>query len=215
MTDFSKIKILFDVKSSNGFSEDEIEDILNLVNNLPRPIIDYYKELGNCDFNYWQDNLIRSNGKKLYQYKIFLNDKYVIICCENQGVCYAGIKKEDLSKENPPVYFSFDRKFWKIGCDNLIDYIHGFTYVHAALYLKNNGYLSISDNGKFFIRENFKNKRVIFYNWILDGYNTEFYGDYDDTILMLTERELFYASNNKEHFIEMENKWKGIDLENG
>ena len=217
MADFSKIKSLFGLNSPNGFSENEIEKILNSFDTFPESLLDYYKELGNYDFNNWQDFLTKPN-KNNYSVldKYVINpktDKYVIICQENQGVCFAGIRKEDLSQENPPVYFSFDEEYWELGCDNLINYIHGFAYIQAVLCLNYNNNFDISDSGINFIKANFKCKNIKFNNWIIDGV-TEFYGDYDDTIMMLTaETSLFYASNNKEHFVEMENKWKGIDIE--
>ena len=213
-TDFSKIKHLFGINSPNGFPENEINGILILFKTLPKILLDYYKELGNYDFNYWQDNLIRLFEQKgIYEYKNYMNEDYIIICCENQGVCFAAIKKTDLMENNPPVYFSFDMENWEIGCDNLYNYIHGFAYIHAALYLDYNGYFDLNDDGIAFIRDNFKNKDIKFKNWIVEG-DTEFYGDYDDTIIILTaETSLFYASNNKNHYIEMENKWKGKDIE--
>jgi hypothetical protein len=214
MTDFSKIKKLLGVHSPNGFSEREIADILHLVHVLPKPLIDYYKELGNYDFNYWQDMLIRSSEEEKYiKYERCLNDEYVIICCENQGICVVGIKKTDLSHENPPVYFSDDEEHWRLGCENLFDYIHGFVYGNTVFYLDYTGYFDVSDDGIDFIRTNFKNKNIKLTNWVVEG-DHEFYGDYDDTIMLLcAETSLFYASNNKEHFMEMEKKWEGIDIE--
>jgi hypothetical protein len=216
MTDFSRIKSLLGLNSSNGFSEDEIANMLNPLGSLPKILIDYYSELGNYDFNYWQDDLTKPTGEKfpwIYEYNYSIKNKYVIICCENQGVCFAGIKKEDLLQDNPPVYFSFDRKDWKLGCNNLFNYIHCFVYYNVVCCLDYNGYFEISNNGVNFIRSNFKNKNITVNNWGVDG-KIEFYGDYDDTIIQLvSEGCLYYASNNKEHFIEMENKWKGIDME--
>jgi len=206
MTDFSKIKSLLGLSSPNGFSENEIANMLNSFGVLPKVLLDYYRELGNYDFNNWQDFLTKPLIDSI-------TDKYVIICQENQGVCFAGIKREDLSQENPPIYFSFDKKHWEFGCNNLFNYLHGFAYCNVVFYLDYNGYFDISDNGIRFIRTNFKNKNIILKNWVVDG-DHEFYGDYNDTIMMLTaETSLFYASNNEEHFIEMENKWKGIDIE--
>ena len=214
MTDFSKIKQLFGVVSPNGFSENEINNIINLVGVLPEILLDYYKELGNYEFNYWQDFLIRGIEKEeFYNYDHFMNDKFIIICCENQSVCFAGIKKTDLSEKNPPIYFSNDKEHWEIGCNNLFNYIHWFAYIHAALCLDNNGYFDLSDSGVNFIRSNFKNKNIKFNNWVVDG-DTEFFGDYDDTIMMITAGgPFYYASNNEEHFMEMEKKWKDIDIE--
>jgi hypothetical protein len=221
MTDFSRIKNLLGLNSPNGFPESEIIEILNTVGKLPKILLDYYKELGNNDFNdgdkYGGDSLINPKWKKY-----FLNEKYIVICSENQSVCWAGIKKTDLSHENPPVYFTCDEKIssdeknWTLGCNNLYDYIHGFAYGNAVCYLDFKGYLEITDCGKEFIRNNFKNKNIKLNRWLSDGVD-EFYGDYDDTIIMLSLTmggdHLLYASNNEKHFKEIENKWKGIEME--
>ena len=213
MTDFTKIRELFGLKTTNGLPEKEINDIKNLFGTIPEPLIDYYRELGNFDYNYWQDDLIRFNENKKCHFKHFLNDNFMIICHENQGVCYAGIKKSELFYKNPPVYFTLDADQWKIGCDNLIDYIHGFAYIQAAIGLDYNGSFDVSDYGIDFVRKNNKNKNILFKNWLTNG-NWEFYGDYNDTIIIIaSETSLFYASNNEKHFIEMENKWKRKDIE--
>ena len=213
-TDFSKIKQLFGINSPNGFPENEITGILNLVGTLPNILIDYYNELGNYDFNYGLDNLIRLNEKNgIYEYKNYMNEKYVIICCAIENAYSAAIKKTNLLEKNPPVYFSFDMEHWEIGCDNLYNFIHGFAFICAAVNLKNVGSFNTNDNRKAFIRNNFKNKGIKFTNWITYG-DIEFYGDYDDTIIMLNEEiSSYYASNNKNHFTEMENKLKEKNIE--
>ena len=110
-----------------------------------------------------------------------------------------------------------DEENWTLGCDNLYDYLHGFAYGNAIGWLDYSGYFEMNDNGVEFIRNNFKNKNIKLNKWLSDGVD-EFYGDYDDTIILLAlEKEsgshLHYASNNETHFKEMENKWKGIDIE--
>jgi len=217
MTDFSRIKNLLGLNNSNGFSENDIENVLKSFGDFPKVLLDYYRELGNYDFNNWQDFLTKPY-KSYYtimdKHKIdFETDQYIIICQENQGCCFAGIRKEDLLQENPPIYFTYGENIWKIGCNNLFNYIHGFVYNNVVLCLDYNGYFDISDVGIKFIRDNFKNKNVILNNWVVDG-NIEFYGDYDDTIMMITaETSFYFGSKNEKHFIEMENKWKGIDIE--
>ena len=209
MTDFGKIKKLLDLKQFYGFSEKEISNMLDLVGKLPKILLDYYLELGNCDFNYYQDYLVKPS-----EYNKFLVDKYVIICSENQSVCFAGIRKEDLLQDNPPVFFTSDMENWEMGCNNLFNYLHGFAYVNLVCSLKYNGYFDLSDYGVNFIRNNFANKNIVLRNWWSNDGEIEFFGDYDDTIMMLNaETSLFYASNNEKHYVAMENKWKGIDIE--
>jgi hypothetical protein len=222
MADFIKIKRLLCLNSQNGFNDSEIHKMLDSIGTLPKILFDFYKKYGKYDFNNWQDRLTtpkywQDDIKKPEYITDVLNyyttDEYLLICIENQGCCFAGIKKDDLYRENPPVYFSFDTKNWEIGCDNLFDYIHGFVYYNVVCYLGFNGYFDLSDEGYHFIRTNFKSKNIKLINWPANSC-CEFYGDYDDTIMMIVGGGcFFYASKNEKHFIEMENKWKGLDIE--
>jgi hypothetical protein len=203
MTDFKKIKKLFEIDSPNGFSEKEINNLVNIYSTLPQVLLDYYKELGNYDFNYFQDFLIKPD-----EYQRYINHEYFIFCRENQGCYFWGIKKEDLFQKNPPVFCSEDKQNWKIECVDLCGYLHGFAYINAIFSLNYvvEEYIELDEKDINFIKNNFLNKNVRFNEWTM---GIEFYGDYDDTILIIMgETSLFYSSNNKEHFIEMEKKLK-------
>jgi hypothetical protein len=146
------------------------------------------------------------------EYSKYANDKYIIICIENQACACWGIRKEDISKENPPVFCSDDMLNWDLECIDLYNFLHGFMYINAIFSLDYGGEncIEVAENDINYIRNNFKNKNVRFNAW---SYGIEFYGDYDDTIIsIIGESFLYYASNNEEHYIEMENKMRKIEV---
>ena len=105
MTYFQKIRHLYNVPENEnfGFEESEIvalEKQLNIV--LPATLRAYYVTLGRHEaINYSHNRLLRPG-------KIgFSPDEYLIFCEENQGVVYWGIKKDDLTNANPPVYGNY------------------------------------------------------------------------------------------------------------
>lgn len=100
---------------------------------FPKILREYYHECGDLNINQcfssifdldeidFSNNWLRENLEddeipKDEQEKIINGrDNFLIFWSENQGVWYAGIKKEDLDMENPPIYLSQndDIYFWE------------------------------------------------------------------------------------------------------
>ena len=106
MTYFQKIRHLYHVPENEnfGFEESEIialEKELNIT--LPAILREYYLTLGRHEaINYSHNRLLRPGGEIG-----FSPDEYLIFYEENQGVVSWGIKKDDLSNPNPPVYGNY------------------------------------------------------------------------------------------------------------
>nr|WP_315024972.1 hypothetical protein [uncultured Aminipila sp.] len=95
---FLFIKSLFHVIEDIGFNDNKIEAAEKKWGILPSVLKDYYKQLGQHDrINKSQNYLCEPNS--LYE-----SGDYVIFYIENQRAAEWGIKKEDLGKEDPPVY---------------------------------------------------------------------------------------------------------------
>ncbi|GAA6766655.1 hypothetical protein AAFH68_25980 [Flavobacterium sp. CGRL1] len=200
MTDFSTIKKLFHITEPNGFSNDEIQIVKNTFGNLPEVFVDYYTELGKIQkLNNTQDSLVAVD--RLINYA---TDEYLIFYTENQHACVWGIHKDDLSKNNPPVYMSFDEKEWNLETETLTDFFTAMAYLQAGFGLEFTleDFYELNDKELGFIKENFKNKGVSFSQW-LGGIN--FYGNHDDDVIIIeSTNQMFYSSNTEEHFVEMD-----------
>ncbi|SHG02931.1 hypothetical protein [Flavobacterium johnsoniae] len=200
MTDFSTIKKLFHITGPNGFSNDEIQIVKNNFGNLPEVFVDYYTELGKIQkLNNTQDSLVAVD--RLINYA---TDEYLIFYTENQHACVWGIHKDDLSKNNPPVYMSFDEQEWNLETETLTDFFTAMAYLQAGFGLEFTleDFYELNDKELGFIKENFKNKGVSFSQW-LGGIN--FYGNHDDDVIIIeSTNQMFYSSNTEEHFVEMD-----------
>lgn len=200
MTDFSKIKKLFGIAESNGFTENEIKIVKDIFGELPKVFIDYYAELGKHEsLNHTQDSLIVPE-----RFKYFQNDDYLIFYYENQRACVWGIHKNDLSENNPPVYMSYDEKEWNLETDSLTDFFTAMAFLQAgfALEFPGNTFYEIEPNDLDFIVKNYSDKGVSFKQW-LEG--IQFYGNHDDdVIIIMSNSQVFYASNTENHFLEMD-----------
>jgi hypothetical protein len=111
MTYFQKIRHLYDVPENEnfGFEESgivELEKQLDIV--LPAKLREYYLTLGRHEaINYSHNRLLQPAGEIN-----FSQDDYLIFYEENQAVVRWGIKKEDLSNPNPPVYANYFSDEW-------------------------------------------------------------------------------------------------------
>lgn len=200
MTDFSTIKKLFGITEPKGFTENEIQIIKDIFGDLPKVFIDYYAELGKIEnLNNTQDSLNKPD-----QFQYFKHEEYLIFYSENQRVCVWGIHKDDLSKENPPVYMSYDEKEWKKETETLTDFFTAMAYLQAGFALEYTAecFYEIEDKDLKFIVEKYKNKGVSFTQW---AEGISFYGNHDDeVIIVMSNEQLFYSSASEEHFEELD-----------
>lgn len=106
MTYFQKIRHLYNVPENENFGFEEsgitaLEKQLNIA--LPAKLREYYLTLGRHEaINYSHNRLLQPGGEIG-----FSPDEYLIFYEENQAVVYWGIKKDDLSNANPPVYGNY------------------------------------------------------------------------------------------------------------
>ena len=116
---------------------------IKLKANLPRVLRRYYHECGDFDINHcfsdmlnledidFSHNLLREileedeYSENEIENILKETDNFLIFWTENQGVWNAGIKKEDLSLENPPVYMTNndDLYSWEKVTDNIDTFI--------------------------------------------------------------------------------------------
>lgn len=103
MTYFQKIRHLYNIPENedHGFAESEIEALEKKLNiALPAKLREYYLTLGRHEAINYSHNRLLQPGEEIG----FSPDKYLIFYEENQAVVNWGIKKDDLSNANPPVY---------------------------------------------------------------------------------------------------------------
>lgn len=116
MNYIQKIKRLYNLSENEnyGFSENQILDLEKTLEiKLPLKLKEYYLELGKEEnLNYSFNRLLKPENEIG-----FSDDDFLVFYEENQNVAFWGIKKEDLSKENPPVYGNYDtieKSDWEI-----------------------------------------------------------------------------------------------------
>ena len=107
MLDYGFIKRIYNVKEFQGSTPEEIYNLKQKFGEIPKVLEDFYIKAGNTEeLQYGQDIWIMP---KDYLEPGWLEnfDGGIIILNENQGVCQAYVRRQDLSLPDPPVYIWF------------------------------------------------------------------------------------------------------------
>ncbi len=201
MTDFSKIKNLFNITKKEGFNEESVKGAEIRFNGLPKVLIDYYIELGKVF------NLNNSQDRLLPPDKINDLGEYIEFYVENQYVCRWCIAKKDLKMENPPVYITEDGESFDEESNSLSDFLCTMAYLQGIWGLDYGceEILDIEKDDVDLIRNKYKKKDIpSLKKWM----NVEFYGNHDDEVIALINNDYYYnlcyAANDEEHFENMD-----------
>ena len=105
------IQKLYDVQTLQGYTEQQIAYLKERFGGLPEVLEAYYRTAGGTEACYAvQDTWILPEQYQTWQW--LQKQDNMILLHENQGVCSAGIRKEDLSLQDPPVYVTEDDSNW-------------------------------------------------------------------------------------------------------
>lgn len=100
-------KPLYAADALEGYAAEEIAYLKELFGALPRVLEEFYRAAG-CtkEFHCAQDTWMLPEHFKKWEW--LRKSHYLILLNENQGVCRAGIRREDLGLSDPPVYIIED-----------------------------------------------------------------------------------------------------------
>ena len=104
-------KPLYAVDILQGYTEEDIAFLKEMFGTLPQVLEEYYRAAGRTEaFHHVQDTWILP--EHFQKWKWLQEAEYMIILNENQGVCRAGIRREDLNLPDPPVYTTYNDQEW-------------------------------------------------------------------------------------------------------
>lgn len=116
------IKPLYGVEVLQGYTEEEITQLKEMFGTLPQILEDYYRTAGRTDaFHHVQDTWILPENFQKWEW--LRKSGCLVLLNENQGVCQAGIHREDLSLPDPPVYTTEDGVNWILSAPVLSEFL--------------------------------------------------------------------------------------------
>lgn len=202
MTDFTYIKKLFGIEKSDGFSAEEMQNLLKTSPIVPKVLSDYYTELGKITpLNATQDVLLSPDKVEWSK-----NGDYLIFYTENQWTCVWAIQKMDLPNDNPPVYMSYNQEVWVKENQILSDFFNAMATLQAvfALPFSSEDFLFVSGEELVVIEQHFQKKPYYFSQWL----GAKFYGNADNEVIAVFQNDgyfdVIYASSSEENFAKID-----------
>lgn len=108
------IKQLYAVDTLEGYTDEDISYLKTMYASLPTVLEEFYRTAGKTPaIHLVQDIWMKPEH---YRDRAWLkeDDSHFILLNENQGVCRAGIRKEDMALPDPPVYVTMDDEDWEL-----------------------------------------------------------------------------------------------------
>jgi len=202
LTDYGKIKKLFEINETCGYSEEDLSYWVNTYGSVPKALMDYYVQFGkHKTLNNAQDFLI-----KPAMFEEYADSNYLIFYSENQGVVVWGVKKEDAGKEDPPVYENYYEDEWHLTEGTVSAFLISMAHLQAVMGMEfsSEEYIEISQKQAERIAKRFASKEAD--SGLYTG--VKFYGDHDDTVIVVMNNNdnfiLMYSSSDEEHFDEVD-----------
>ena len=110
---YELIKNLYGTDELDGYSDEDIAFLKEMFGDMPEVMENYYRKAGRTEIlKHLQDEWILPEHYKKWEWLKENNDFYILMN-ENQGVFQFGIRREDMSKSNPPVYYIEDESIIK------------------------------------------------------------------------------------------------------
>ena len=98
---------LYGVEQPQGCTDEEIAAVKEIFGAIPAVVEDFWRTFGRTPrLNYVEDTWLLPEHYSRWTWPG--ESEYLILLHENQGVCRAGIRREDLTLPDPPVYTRMD-----------------------------------------------------------------------------------------------------------
>lgn len=204
MLDYSLVKQIYGVDALVGCSEEEINQLKQIHNALPKVFEEFLRTLGNTPkLQQGQDEWL---FPAYYQKYTWMHREeyadYLILMNENQGVYQLVLMREDLGKENPPVYVLDGAKILGICADTLSEFLMGMLLYQAVLTMEYNpeDFFWYSESDVECIRDSMEKLPYEIRNWYSD--TIEFYTNAQGNLLylMCEEYQGTYGATTKEAY---------------
>lgn len=203
------IKQLYAVDKLHGCSQKDIDFVKNHFGTIPATVEDFWRNACRTSaIHHVQDQWITPDDFQKYDW--LKNNDYLILLNENQGCCRAGIRKDDLDKNNPPVYVSMDDDEWILCTDTFSEFLEAalaYESVFSFTYCGEDGedyedfVYWITDEELKIIQSKLEKQPFILHGWM--DIDFSFYSNAPDNMVVVMDCDeiqvIYGAASEKSH----------------
>lgn len=202
---YREILELFCIEAPVGYTKEEMDQAKKLVGKMPHALTFFYEHYGRSEaLQHLQDLLILPG-----RYTALLDEEYVIFFIENQGVCHAGIKKEECILDDPKVYVQMDQGEWELASEHVSEFLVPMFSYQASICLEYSPeeFYFITKEEKKLIEAHYQKRPEAMLSWL--RHKVTMYGNNKCRISLMEaedeeELSMVYVANDEEEFIKMQ-----------
>lgn len=211
------IKNLYAAEIFSGCTEEEIAFVKQKFGALPLVLEKFYRTVAKTEaLHHIQDQWMLPEHFAKYSW---LNDsECLIIMNENQGVCHAGIRREDLIQPDPPVYVKTDDNDWMPSAPTTSEFLMAMLGCQASFVMKHQpeAFYWITEEELAIIQEKMDKLPYEVHNWIYD-IQISLYSNAPDNIVAVMDcngdLQVLYGANSEEGYEKLMAVMEGIGEE--
>ena len=185
MIDYKLVKKLYGIGELQGALEEDMKYLKEKYGKIPKQLVEFFEIAGETkELNCIQDEWLFPAKYKKYAWMNRDEYKdYFILLKENQGVFQIVIKRDDMTKDNPPVYVLYGTKLIGKCADTLTDFLMGMLIYQSVFAMKYSpeDFFWYSDEEMQIIRKTMTIMPYKLQNWYSD--TIEFYSNAEDNML--------------------------------
>lgn len=207
------IKQLYQVEKLQGYNENEIAYVKDYFGALPEVLENFWRKAGATkELHHGQDFWVKPSD---FQKRDWLKDRdHLILMTENQNCCRAGIRKDDLTEKDPPVYVTIDDDDWALCAGSVSEFLQGMSAYQAIFtfdYCAEDFVLWIEEEEQEIIQSNLGKKPFTLHNW--QHMDMSFYSNEPDNMVVIMDcgdLEVIYGAASKESYDKLMEVMEGL-----
>ena len=200
-------KNLYAVDKLQGCTEEEILFMKQKFGELPSVLEAFYRTVAKTEvLHHVQDHWILPEHFEKYSWLQEFDS--LILINENQGVCQAGIRKEDLSQIDPPVYVKTDDNDWVLSASSTSEFLLAMLAYEASFFMEfcPEEFYWITEEEFSIIQAKMQKLPYEIHNWLYDM-KVSFYSNDVDNIMAVMDcsgdLQILYGANSEDSYAKL------------
>ena len=205
---------LYGVDQPQGCTDEEINTVKEIFGALPSVVEDFWRTYGRTPrLNYVQDTWMLPEHYP--KWKWLSEEDYLILLNENQGVCRAGIRREDLTLPDPPVYTQMeDDDPWLLSAPTTSEFLESALLYEGVWQLEyaSEEFYWLTDEELAVVQAKLTKHPAVLKNWM--EYEITCYSNRPDNLLVIIDvgdqYQCLFGAATEESYVELMEVMEGL-----
>lgn len=210
------MRTLYGIEQPKGCTDQEIDSVRKIFGAIPATVEEFWRTVGRTkELNQAQDTWLLPEDYQ--KWKWLTEYECLLLLSENQGVCRSGIRREDLTLPDPPVYTRMeDDDPWLLSAPTTSEFLEAvLTYEAVWLMeysLKDYFWYWLTDEELETVQAKLTRRPITLRNWM--EYEFTFYSNRPDNLVVVMDvggqYQCFWAGATQEGYAALLEVMEGL-----